>query len=922
MLRRLSALWKNLFRRRQLDREFDEEIRAYVDLVSAANIEKGMTRQEAERAARRSTGPVDQVKQGVRDVRFGVSWDRLMQDLRYAVRVLKNNRAFSAVAILTLALGIGANTAIFTLVHGILMRSLPVADPAHLYRIGDKPDCCYYDGFENPDGDFDLFSYDLYLQFKQDAPEFERLAAVEAGGERFSVRIGNDPARPLRAEYVSGNYFSVLGVGAYAGRPLGENDDRQGAAPIVVLSYRSWQKDFAGDPNIVGSTIDIQRSPFTIAGIAPPGFFGDRVAPFPPDMWMPLAANRIIEGPQASITQKDEAWLYALGRVRPGTNPGVLQTRLSETVRRWMRSRPRFTDRGGAGEIPRQHVVLSPAGGGIQKLQKQTGKALLLLMILSSVVLLIACANVANLLLARGAAHRADVAMRMALGAARGRVIRQILTESVLLSVIGGLAGLAVAFLGSQMILALAFPQATNMTVDAKPSLAVLGFAITVSLLTGIVFGAAPAWASSRAQPADALREMSRTTRDRSTLPQKSLVVFQIALSVILLSGAFLMARSLYNLEHQDFGISVSNRFVVYFDLHGAGYTPERLPAFYRQADDRFSSIPGVLNFSLVRYTPLGGNDWGTCVIQQGHPAPGPNNKCFSSWDRVSWRFLGSIGVPIVRGRNFNAQDAASPRQAVLVNQTFARQFFPGQDPIGQRFGTDSPQYSGAFEIVGVFADFKMTDARGEARPLFLRALGQQYTGFKDPNLQDGEDNSLFLNCMIVNFAHPQAEADSLIRRTLADIDPNVTIFRMLPYESEVAGNFNQDRLVARLTSLFGVLALVLASIGIYGVMSYLVTRRTAEIGVRMALGAPRSVVMSIVLRGALWQLLAGLALGIPAALFATRLMTSLLYRVHDRDPLSLTGAVLVLAICMAAAALIPARRAASIDPMRALRSE
>ena len=922
MIRRLRALWRNIFRRKQVERELDEELRAYVELVSAEKSKAGMTQQEAYGAACRGTGGMEHVKQTVREVRVGISLDRVMQDLRYGLRTVVKNPGFSAVAIVTLALGIGANTAIFTLVQGILLRSLPVADPSHLYRIGDKNTCCYYEGFENENGDFDLFSYDLYLQFKQSAPEFEQLAAVEAGGERFSVRSGNAAARPLRAEYVSGNYFNALGVGAYAGRPLSENDDRPEAAPVVVLSYKAWQADFAGDPSLVGSTIYIQRSPFTVAGIAPPGFFGDRISAFPPDMWMPLASDAIMEGPQSSLAQKDEDWLYALGRVRAGTNTGVLQAKLSATLRHWLLTRPKYIENGGAAEIPKQHVVLSPAGGGIQKLQEQTGKGLRLLMILSSIVLLIACSNVANLLLARGAARRADVAMRMALGAGRGRVIRQVLTESVLLSLIGGVAGLIVAFAASRMIQTLAFPQASSVPVQGNPSLPVLAFAIAVSVVTGIVFGAAPAWVSSLAQPAQALRGINSAARDRSTLPQKSLVVSQVALSVVLLAGAFLMARSLYNLEHQDFGISISNHYVVYFDLHGAGYTVERLPAFYRQVDERFSALPEMVNLSLARYIPLGGNNWGACVIPQGHPAPGPNDKCYSTWDRVSWRFLDSIGVPMVRGRNFNAQDAASSRQAVLVNQTFARRFFPGQDPIGQRFGTDSPQYSGAFEIVGVFADFKMTDARGEAQPLFLRALGEQFTGYHDPNLQDGENSSLFLNCLILNFTRPQTDAEALIRRTLADIDPNVTVFRFNRYESEVAGNFNQDRLVARLTTVFGILAVILASVGIYGVMSYFVNRRTTEIGVRMALGATRSAVISIVLRGALWQVLVGLALGIPAALLPSRLMDSLLYRVRHHDPLSLLGAILVLGVCATAAAWIPARRAASIDPMRALRAE
>ncbi len=850
---------------------------------------------------------------------------QFFQDLRYALRQLRKSPGFTITAIVTLALGIGANTAIFTLVQGILLRSLPVSDPSQLYRIGDSDDCCVEGGFPGdagPTGDFSIFSFDLYQYLKASAPEFEQLAAVQAGQWTWSVRRGNALPKPMHGEFVSGNYFSTLGLGAYEGRVFSANDDTPSAAPSVVLSYKTWQGEYATDPSIVGSTIYIQARPFNVIGIAPPGFFGDRETDRPPDFWMPLNTEPYVLGPMAILHHEDSHWLYPIGRVRPGTHIGALQARLSVVLRQWLSARSTYTANGGNTVIPREHVVLSPGGGGIQSLQQETGKGLTMLMILSSVVLLIACANIANLVMARGTARRADIAVRMALGAGRRRVIRQIITESVLLSCVGGLAGLAVAYAGSSTILGLAFPDARNLPINASPSLAVLGFAFLVSLVTGILFGIAPAWMSSHAQPAEALRGVNRSTRDRSSLPQKALVVFQAALSLVLIAGAILMTRSLANLEHQDFGVATSNRYVLHLDPSGAGYAVDRLPGLYRQLEDRFSTLPGVANVGMALYSPLEGDNWSDCVLQQGHPAPGPNSKCDSTWDRVSTHFLDAIGVPIVRGRNFTAEDTANSPQVAVVNETFARRFFPNQNPVGQHFGIDRPQYSGSFEIVGVFRDFKMNNPREKVRPVYLRPLSQQYTGYKEPAMISGETQSMFIDAIVVDFKRPQQDADTLIRSTLAGVDPNLTVMDLRTFASQVAGNFNEDRLVAQISGLFGILSLILASVGLYGVMSYFVARRTSEIGIRMALGATRSSVVSLVMRGVLWQVLIGVCLGIPAALYAGYLMKSLLYGVAGYDAMALVGAPLVLVICAAAAGFIPARRASSIEPMQALRIE
>lgn len=922
ILRILAGGLRALLRRDARNAEIQEELRSFVESSVEDKMRRGMTQAEAERSARAEVGSAETVRQKVWAAGWESFAESVWQDVRYGVRQMRRSPGFAIVAILTLALGIGANTAIFTLVQGILLRSLPVTDPSRLYRIGDRADCCYFGSFESDDGDFDLFSYDLYRQFQKAAPEFEQLAAVEAGGGGFSVRRGAAPAIAMRSEYVSGNYFSTLGVGAYAGRMLTQSDDTRSAAPVVILSYQAWQTDFGGKASVVGSTIYLEQHPFTIAGIAPPGFYGDRIAPIPPDMWLPLATEPLMEGANSSLLQPGTAWLYAIGRLRPGVNLGALQARLSGVLRQWMKSMPAFTEHGGAAEIPKQHVVLAPAGGGIQKLQQQTGTGLRMLMLLSGVVLLIACANIANLLLARSMAQRTEIAVRISLGAARRRIVRQIVTESLLLSAAGGAFGVAIAFLASRSILALAFPLSQNMPVSARPSWAVLLFAFLVSLLTGLLFAAVPAWVSSSSQPAEASRGTNYAARDHASLPQRLLLIFQFALSIVLLTSAFLTTQSLANLQDQRMGIDATNRYTAQIDLKGGGYAPDQLSAVYRQLDDGFRALPGTVSVSFARYLPLEGNEWGGCVLIAGRPVPGPADNCFSDWDRVSPQFLDSVGVPLRRGRGFTRADESGSLSVVLVNQAFVQRFFPHQDPLGQRFGMNGADYAQAFQIVGVFANFILTDPRREAQPLFLRPLGQVYTGYKSADLQAAEANSLYLNKIVLQFDHAEPDAEQLVRKVVEQVNPNIPVIRVMPYPEVVAGNFNQERLLARLTEAFGLLALVLASVGLYGVMSYVAARRTSEIGIRMALGASRSGIVSLMMRGAFLQVLAGLAIGIPASLAVGRMMNHLLYEVSARAPLAFVGASAVLAVCMAVAALVPALRAASLDPMHALRTE
>jgi predicted permease len=845
-----------------------------------------------------------------------------MHEIRVAFRQFRKSPGFILTVIFTIALGIGANTAIFTLVHAVLIKSLPVVDPRTLYRVGDKDDCCVNGGFLNDAGDFDLFSYELYRHIRDTTPEFEQLAAMQSGSNGVTVRRGSEPAKSERSEYVSGNYFSTFGIGAFAGRMLSPTDDTTGAAPAVVMSYQTWRSNYGSDPGVVGSTLFVQGQPVTVVGVAPPGFFGDRIRENPPDLWIPLTMEPIIERETSLLHVPDSNWLYAVGRLKQGVAVGPLQAKISNNLRVWLGTREEYTRNGGSTVIPKQHVVITPGGAGIQNLQQETSKGLYLLMTISGLVLLVACANVANLLLARGASRKAETSIRMALGAARSNLIGQMLKESILLACAGGLAGLAVAYAGTRTILSLAFPDSPNMPIDASPSLPVLGFAFLLSLITGIVFGIVPAWITSHSDPAEALRGVNRSTRDHTSLPQKSLIVFQAALSLVLLVSAGLLTKTLRNLEHQSFGIETTNRYVLHLDPAGAGYTPAKLPALYQSLEQRFGALPGAQSVGLALYSTLEGNNWGEGIRVEGRPEPGPNAHNNSSWDRVNPKFFETVGQPVIRGRGFTDADTATSQFVAVVNQAFVQKFFPNEDPIGRHFGIFDQKYAGAFEIVGIVANAKYNNPREDFRPMYFRPLTQQMPGLDDPNAAMAEARSLYINSVTLRFARQPQNLDAMVRHTLSDIDPNLTVIDLHSLDYQVSDNFNQERLVARLTMLFGLLALVLASVGLYGITSYAVARRTGEIGLRMALGANRGNVIRMVLRGAFTQVWLGLALGIPIALLGGRFMADQLYGVRSYDPFSLAIAVVVLSIAAALAGFLPARRAASIEPMEALRIE
>jgi len=847
----------------------------------------------------------------------------LRQDVSYALRQLRLSPVFTLTAMLTLALGIGATTAIFSLIHSIMMKSLPVADPNRLYRIGESTNCCVQGG---PQDNWGLFSYRLYQRFLAASPEFESLAAFQAGGPQFSVRRGESPAIPLRGEFVSGNYFDTLGVQAQAGRTLTPADDEPSAPPAAVLSHRAWQQRYGGDQKIVGSTLVIDGHPFTVAGVAARGFFGDTLRGDPPEIYLPLQQEPLVMG-RNSILKQSNGWLRVLGRLRPGATTAGMDARYTTMVKQWVVNDlgaefPQFAPQVNA-ILPRQIVKVVPGGAGVAMMKDGSGTSLLILFGVCCLVLLIACANIANLLLARGAARRAQTAIRLALGAPRRRLVRQSLTESVVLAVMGGAAGILVAFLGVKVIVAIGFQSANYVPIDAAPSLPVLGFAFGIALLTGLLFGTAPAWLASRANPAEALHGANRSTRDRSSIWQKSLVVVQAALSVVLLTGAGLLARSLEKMSHQDFGFQTDHRVSIAVNAPFAGYPEEKLDATYRALQQRLMQIPGVQSAALALYTPFTDN-WGELIVRPGHAAPNLTEKDISSsWDRVSPGYLEAMGQTIVRGRSITEQDNAQTQNVAVVDESFVRRFFkPDEDPIGQHFGLDDPKYASTFEIVGVAHTANYTDPTGHWRPPLFFAPLAQHVHYALSVGQMVDDRSHIIGGAVLQIRSSMEGLEPQVRRAFAEVDPNLTLIRMRSMQQQVDDRLDQDRAVAQLTGLFGVLALVLAAVGLYGVTAYGVERRTSEIGVRMALGADRIRVVRIVLRGAFLQILIGLLIGIPASLGCTRLIASQLYQVKSWDPLVLGGSVVALGLCALVASVIPARRAASINPVTALRVE
>jgi len=848
------------------------------------------------------------------------------QDIRYALRQLRKSPGFTLTAVITLALGIGATTAIFTLVHAVLLKSLPVTRPDELYRIGKKVHCCQWGGYTQWE-EFSLFNNELYHKFRDNTPAFIDLAAFQGGGTGLGVRrTGTSQVAATRnGQFVSGNFFRTFGVGAWIGRVLNEADDRDGAAPVAVISYHTWEAKYASDPSVVGASFQINGKPFTVVGVGAPGFFGADLRGWAmPDFWMPLADEPLVRGQLAWLNLPTSNWLDIIGRVKPGTDPKALEAQLRLELRQWQMSH--FADLTAQDKeyLPKQMMFLSPGGAGVTDLREQYEEDLRVLMVAAGCVLLIACANLANLLLARGLRSRQQTSVRVALGASRRRLVGKALVESMLLGVIGGAAGLGVAYAGTSLILRLAFTGPNRyVPIDAAPSWPVLLFALGVSLLTGVCFGIAPAWMTTHAEPIEALRGANRATVHGARWPQRALVIVQAALSLVLLSAAAMLSQSLHNLEHQNFGFAPDNRYMAHIDPRLAGYEPEQLDLLYRRVLESLRKIPGQQGVAAATYAPMSGDSWNEGIRVKGKPEPHSGDEDGATWTRVTPDFFATLDNRILMGRPITDQDTAVSPLVAVVNEAFAKRFFKGENPIGKHFGLNEMARAGDYEVVGVAADMRyVTYGYKESnRPMFFLPFSQ-HTPYTKPHEAAGDNASHYLSNIVLWVPGKPEALETQVRRALSEIDPNLVLVDFASYRETLRMDFDQQDMIAKLTLLFGALALVLAAVGLYGVTAYTVEQRTNEIGIRMALGADQKSVLSMMLRSAFLQVGIGLAIGIPAAIAAGHAMTNQLFGVKPYDPAMLLLATLLLGTAALLAAFIPARRAAALNPMLALRGE
>ena len=847
--------------------------------------------------------------------------DEVFQDLRHGVRMLLSQKSFTAVAVISLALGIGANTAIFSFVDALLLKSLPVNDPQELV---------VFSILRQGRNDY-TFSYRLLERFNRNSDSFTGIIATN-GGDQLRMSVGEaDTAGAIervQAEQVSGNYFPVLGVGAVVGRTINEDDDRaSGAEAVAVLSHDFWQRRFAADPIVVGRKIILNDFPFTVVGVAPKGFSGFEVGA-KPDLWWSLHMT-----PQVYPGRRLPPFLLLMGRLRPGVRLEQGRAEMDAIHRQYLNEIP--ADRLSTLTPSEQsnyfasRLELEPGGTGWSPLRKDLRQPLLILMSIVGLVLLIACANVANLLVARAAARKKEIAVRLALGAGRFRLIRQLLTESMVLALTGGALGLLFAFQGTRVLLTYV-PQQRPVVLNLSPDARVLGFTLAVAVLTGILFGLAPALGATRLDLTTSLKEKPGSGgggRSRFSL-NKVLIVAQVALSVFLLIGAGLFVRSLQKLQSLDAGFEREN--VMVFSVEpGYGLSTAQQVGLYGQLLARLEGLPGTRSASVSGRALLsGGNPSYTVVKVPGfNPPAGQDASCQLLW--VGSKFFETMGIPLLQGRAFDQQEesraaansgppatpqtskraAADAPMGAVINQAMARYFFRDENPVGKHFQFLDGSLTGrSFEVIGVVADSKYKSLREATQRAFFVSF------FQDPA---GGPLTFLLRAT----GNPATFATA-IQREVHDLNPRLQVVGLKTMDDVVNESLVRERVVAELASFFSLFALLLACIGLYGVMSFAVIRRTSEIGIRMALGARSWNVVAMVMRDTMTLVLAGVAIGLCAALSTIRLVSSFLFELMPNDPATIVIAASLMLAVAAIAGYLPARRASRVDPMSALRCE
>ncbi len=830
-----------LFAREHRNREMDEELRAFLDADIERRTQGGISRAEALRAAHMEIGSMEQVKEQVRSAGWESSVESLWRDVRFSIRMMGKSPGFTAVAILSLALGIGANTAIFTLMDDLMLRSLPVADPANLVAFGESDSGGQVDGI-GP-GPLDIFPYDFFHSLNAEQKFLEGICAYSSFDPTVSVRAGSggslvasQPAIQAVSHLVSGNFFDVLGAAPLLGRTLAPNDDVIGRDAVAVLSYRFWQSNLGADPAVIGKYMVINGTPFTVIGVMPPKFYGIELSEESPDMWLPLTKQPEVMLQPSLLDPHGLYWLHMTGRRSPSVSLGSIQSWITGQLQRYM------IDREGAQpasarhkEIRRIFVPILPGAHGVSNLRSQFKEPLTILMGVVGLVLLIACANLANFLLARASSREREISTRLALGAGRGRIVRQMLTETLMLSICGGMCGLLIAFLGTRALIDFVVGSASHTALSAVPDSRVLLFTLGVSLLTGLLFGIAPALRVSSLSAHPAMQANVRTavsagsTLNR-TIP-RLLVAFQVMLSLVLLAGAGLFLRTLHNLQSQNLGFHSGNVLLVGFNPKFAGYKSEQMPALYEKMLASLNAIPGVTSASISGSPPIRNGSWSSPIQIKGR-AVRPEDDRSTLINRVGPGYFETLGIPLLRGRAINSHDLGSTVQAAVVSQELARHFFPNENPIGRVFTVDDPSVKGDWQIVGIAGDAKYISLREKQQRMLYLSVAQL----------TGDDAYAYFAELRTSGAPGNVTAD--VRRAIAQVDPNIPIVMVRTLGEQVAERVANETLISDLSAFFSLLALSLACIGLYGVMSYNVTRRANEIGIRMTLGARSGAVL------------------------------------------------------------------------------
>ena len=892
---RLIAGLRALTRKDRDERDLDAELRTYLEMSVEEKVRQGLSRDAAFRAARGEIGSLDAVKEQTRDVGWEVALESLWRDVRYASRGLRKAPAFAAVAVVTLALGIGANTAIFSVINAVMLRPLPVASPDELISL----EALHADTTER------TFSFAAYRLFALDAaPVIDAIAASSVRREAIAI---DGPPEPVDYKWVSGNYFTMLGVKTIVGRSLLPSDDRlPSGEAVAVLSEAYWTRRFGRDPGVIGRSVRVKATPFTIVGVAPARFRGETVGERLTDIWMPLTAQP--GAPPFLWRGHSTTWLRILARRRAGVTLAQARAALEPVygrIRDEIAGGMRNADfRKGVLE---SRLAVSEAKGGSSILRDRFRGPLLILMVIVGVVLVIACANVASLLLARAAARRRETAVCLAIGAGRVRLIRQGLAEALLLAFAGGVGGLLLATWGGKALASLVSSGALPISIDVTPDIRVLAFALLVSSATAVVFGLVPAMRASRIDPLAAIKTAGPDGRRVRTPLRHALVVTQIALSLVLLVGAGLFVRSLTKLREIDTGFDPDR--VLLFELappvDGQPLSIQQKRDIYRRLLARARTVPGVEAVSASFTGLFSRGTWGNAITVEGFvPRPGVTPRTLAN--SITPGYFEVMRIAVLRGRGFTEDDREAAPKVAVINQTFARQFFGDANPLGKRVGLGSPAKE-MMEIVGVTEDAKYVDLREEKRPML-------YVPFSQYNQH--------LHELEVRIAGAPAAMAQALRRELAAVDPRLALVATTELGDQVDASIVAERLVAKLSATFGLLALTVAAIGLYGVLAYVTTQRTGEIGIRMALGAGRRAVRWLVVRDTLVTVAAGVMIGMPAALLVARLLSTQLYEVSPYDPLTLALALIALSVAAFLAACVPARRATSVDPLTALRCE